>query len=173
MNLAEIVHGTCDGTDAAIYVCVGFIPNYVKVWNMEDAGNLEPVIEWNRQMALITQMDEGIKTIGITQAAMSREVIAANGIAAYAGGDEIVYDDDDGNGWVDNLTDLTAKAEVYVDGHYQRTATTDAAYKCIGDSLVGDNPRHGAKVKTPPGFVIGADGDINVNGEQLSWMAMR
>jgi len=173
MNLAESVHGTCDGTGAAINVCLGFIPNFVKVWNMEDAGNLEPAIEWHRQMALITQMDEGIKLLGITEASMDRTVMASAGISAYAGGDEIVYDDDGGNGWVDNLTDLTAKAEVYVDGHYQRTATTDAAYKCIGDSLVGDNPRHGAKVKTPPGFVIGADGDINADGEQLCWMAIR
>jgi len=171
MNLAEIVHGTCDGTGAAINVCLGFIPNFVKVWNMEDAGNLEPAIEWHRQMALITQMDEGIKLLGITEAAMDRTVMAANGIAAYAGGDEIVYDGETDNQW-ENAAG-TVKEEVYVDGHYQRTATGDAAYKCIGDSLVGDNPRDGAKVKTPPGFVIGADGDINVDGEQLCWMAIR
>lgn len=169
----EVVVGTCDGTGAAINVCLGFIPRYCKVWNMEDAGNLEPVLEWTDQMALITQMAEGIIDVGISDADFDRSVLADTdgGIDAYEGGDEIVYDGVTDNQWEDSGG--TVKEEVYVDGHYRRTAATDAAYKCIGDSIIGDNPNDGDKVKTPPGFTIGANANLNVNGEQICWVAFR
>ena len=168
----EVVVGTCDGTGAAINVCLGFIPRYVKVWNMEDAGNKEPVLEWNDQMAVVTQMAEGIVDIGIDDT-WDRTVQADTdgGIDAYAGGDEIVYDGETDNQWENGAG--TVKEEVYVNGHYRKTASGDDDYQCIGDAVVGTPPPDGAKVKTTPGFTIGANTDLNVNGEQLSWVAMR
>ena len=169
--MVDIVMGTCDGTGAAINVCLGFIPDYVKVWNMEDAGNKEPVLEWIKEMAVITQMDEGIKTVGISDTDIDRTVMAADGIAAYAGGDEITYDGTTHTRW-EKVSDASDAEEVYVDGHYKRTASGDPAYKCIGESLE-PNQNDGSKVKTPAGFTIGADADVNANGEQICWIAMR
>lgn len=169
MDMNAEVHGTCDGTGAAINVCLGFIPKYVKVLNAEDAGSLMPEVEWWKDMDVISALDEGIMHEGGDDS--DRQLISSAGISAYAGGDEIVFDSASGY-WVNNLTALTSKEEVYVDGHYRRTATTDAAYRCYGDA-VDPNPKHGMKVKTPPGFTIGTNADLNANGEQLMWIARR
>jgi len=34
----EVAYGTCDGTGAQIYVCLGLIPKRVKVWNVDSAN---------------------------------------------------------------------------------------------------------------------------------------
>lgn len=168
--MVDIVMGTCDGTGAAINVCLGFIPDMVELWNMEDAGNREPKITWVKEMAVIAQMDEGIKEHGISDTDFDRTVMAANGISAYSGGTEITYDGETDNQW--ESAAAASVEEVYVDGHYKRTSNADAAYRCYGDracpTLV-----HGAKVKTTPGFTIGADSDLNADGEQICWIAYR
>jgi hypothetical protein len=169
MENTAVVHGTCDGTGAAINVCLGFIPRHVRVINAEDAGSLMADVEWWKGMKVISALDEGILLEGGDDC--DRQLLATGGISEYAGGDEIVFDSAGGN-WVDNLTDLNSKEEVYVNGHYERDATTDPAYQCYGDA-VDPNPKHGMKVKTPPGFKIGTNADLNVNGEQLLWIATR
>jgi len=169
MDLNAVVHGTCDGTGAAINVCLGFIPRHVKILNAEDAGTLMAEVEWIKGMKVISAIDEGILLEGGDDA--DRQLLATGGISEYEGGDEIVFDSASG-GWVDNLTDLNAKDEVYVNGHYERDEATDDAYQCYGDS-VDPNPVHGMKLKTPPGFTIGTNADLNVNGEQLLWIATR
>lgn len=171
MDRSQVVCGTCDGTGSAINVCLGFVPEYVKVYNMEDAGNLLPVLEWFKAMAIITAMDEGVKDKGVSDTDYDRTILSADGIAAYDGGDVLTYDGATDNRWEDSAA--ANAEEAYVDGHYKRTASGDAAYKCIGDSMVGDNPIDQEKITTPSGFTIGADTDVNVNGEQLCWIAIR
>ena len=163
----EVIVGTCDGTGAAINVILGKHPIKVKVMNMEDAGTLYPVLDWNNQMALISAVDEGIKHTGTTDA--DRAAVAANGISLYNGGDDIVYDGATNMRWEDS--DGNSVEEKYVDGYYQRAAGGGAAYKCYGDKTVPGGLTDGAKVKTAPGFTIGTDADINVDGEQLIWEA--
>lgn len=169
----QVVFGTCDGTGVAINVCLGFIPRYVKVWNKEDAGTLLPIAEWCRDFALTSAQDEGILHKGISDTDFDREVLTTAGISAYAGGDEIQYDATSGNWEV--TTNFPAGAsveELYVDGLYEREATTDPAYRCIGDRICPEL-RHGAKVKTPQGFTIGTNANLNADGEQLTWMVIR
>jgi len=169
MHSNNLAVGTCDGTGAAINVCCGFIPRYVKVWNTEDAGSLMAEVEWCKAFELISALDEGIMHEGGDDS--DRQLLATGGISEYAGGDEIVYDGTTDNRWEDS--DGNDKEEVYVDGHYIMVSG-GAAYKCIGDTLAGTTtPRDGAKFKTPPGFTIGTNGDLNANGEQLCWIAMR
>lgn len=176
MGSPQIIFGTCDGTGAAINVCLGFIPRYVKVWNMEDAGTLLPTLEWTKQQSFVAAVDEGIKNTGISGMDFNRVVMTANGISAYNGGDQIRYDLDSSGRW--ELTTGTAfpggnsAEEVYVDGQYEKVAATDAAYQCIGD-VICPELYHGAIVTTTKGFTIGADADVNVDGEQLAWMVMR
>lgn len=166
MEARDIVIGTCDGTGAAINVCVGFIPRRVEVLNMESATYEK--IEWDSQMALVSAIDEGIKTAGT--GTVTRAAVAANGISEYAGGDEIIYDGATDNRWEDSAGNSVE--EVYVNGHYQKEAAADAAYQCVGDAIE-PKFRDGTKVTTPAGFTIGTDADINVNGEQIRWVAYR
>jgi len=134
---------------------------------MEDAGTLYPAVEWFDQQRLITVVDEGIMHEGADDS--DRQFLTANGISRYNGGDEITYDGVTNNRW-ENAAGTDVE-ETYVDGYYQRTATTSAAYQCIGDALCPEL-RDGSKVRTPMGFTIGTNTDLNANGEQLVWIAI-
>lgn len=106
--------GTVEGTGAAINVSLGWKPDYVKVFNYDDAGGLAPTMEWWNGMTAA----HGLKTLkavdnGVTGNASSAAV-TSNGISHYVGS--------------------TSAAE---------------------------------------GFTIGADADINANGETIFYVAMR
>jgi hypothetical protein len=173
MGSPQIIFGTCDGTGAAINVCLGFVPRYVKVWNVDDTTNL-PMAEWLKGFSIITAVDEGIRQVTLATPVFS--LLTSAGVSAYSGGDVIQYDKNTSARW--ELTTGTAfpggnsAEEVYVDGAYERTATTDAAYKCIGDTLCPEK-YHGQKCTTPKGFTIGTDGELNVDTQQIFWMVMR
>jgi hypothetical protein len=175
--MVDIITGQCDGTGALINVCLGFIPDKVVVWNMEDDGNKEPKIEWVKEMLYADgQMYEGIKDLGISDNAdFSRTVLASgdHGITVYNGGDWIIYDGVTNNRWE---TPAGADAEeIYVDGLYKRTSDSDSAYRCYGDRVF-PNPgsrQDGLKCKTAAGFSIGTDSDMNVNGQQICWVVFR
>lgn len=44
----KVVQGTVNGTGAALTLCVGFIPDWVRVWNLE-SGTVE-MADWNSSM---------------------------------------------------------------------------------------------------------------------------
>jgi hypothetical protein len=162
----DTIFGTFDGTGAAINVCLGFVPRYVKIWNLEDTTDL-PELEWHSSMQAVASAAFGVLKKTVAGVVMSD--LAAGGISSYAGGDVIVYDADDSR-W-ETLAGADA-SEVYLDGTYNRDASGDAAYQCYGDFVCPD-PRDGARVTTVPGFTLGTDADMNVNGQQLVFMAVR
>lgn len=171
----DFVTGTCDGTAAAINVCLGWIPRKVIVYNVEDGGTLLPVCTWNDEMAIITAQDEGFNTTGLSDTDMDRTVLTTGGISKYVGGDIIQYDKNTSSAWeypTGHTSAGTSVEEVFVDGHYKRAASTDAAYKCIGDAIE-PSPVHGCQVRTVPGFTIGTNANLNADGEQLIWEAWR
>jgi hypothetical protein len=163
----EIAIGSCDGTGAAIYVCCGFKPRRVEVRNLEDAGAKAPVLIFQEGMELVAAMDEGMKLTGLDDTDMDRTALAAAGISMYDGGDEIHWDATSAR-WEDR--DGNDVSEKFVDAYFKKAAA-GAAYKCIGDTL--DPVRSGGYFKTPVGFIIGTDADINADGEQLIWIAYR
>lgn len=71
--------GTVEGTGATINVSLGFIPSYVKCVNIDDAGGLEPTLEWIKGMAAAS----GLKTLGTP----TYNMITTLGISEYAGSD--------------------------------------------------------------------------------------
>ena len=160
--MLEIAFGTCDGTGAAINIILGWQPDMVKMWNTQHAN--EKSIEWFRLMQPFTSMDEGVKLDNSTITP-----VTANGITVYAGGDEITYDGVTNNRWEDAAGNSVE--EVYVDGYFKKTADAAPLYRCYGDRVI-PNLIDGAKIKTTEGFTIGTDG-ININDEQLCWMAIR
>ena len=171
-NLSNMVHGTCDGTGAVINVILGFIPSYVKVFNMEDAGNKVPEVEWHREFQFVAAQDEGIKTVGVSDTDIDRTVLTADGISEYAGGDVLIYDGATNNRWELKSDDSDA-TEVYVNGRYKKEASGDNDFQNYADHIIGDNPRDGMEITTAEGFKIGADSDINADGEQLAWIAYK
>lgn len=85
MSKPSFATGTVAGTGAAINISCGFTPDYVKVFNPNDAGSLWPTLEWTTGMAA----DSGIKTLksvdsGATGNASSNK-ITTGGISTYAG----------------------------------------------------------------------------------------
>ncbi len=169
----EFAVGSCDGTGAVINVILGWIPDYVKIWNIEDAAGVHLEVEWIREMVQQSDKDEGISLGNTTDA--DRTLLTANGIAAYAGGDEIFYDlsqtrwEDAKGGGGNDVT------EVYVDGHHRRFEAGSDAFKDFGDVAVGESTAifDDTPITTSEGFTIGTNSDLNVNGEQLAWIAMK
>ena len=178
------VQGTCDGTGAAINVCLGFIPSRVVVTNLDSAVLAE--ITWSNLFKHVAAIDEGILRTTITDSDLIKE--AANGIAEYAGGDTVIYSTAGGH-WhkADNSTNAE---EIYVDGAYELLHASNPAFRAFGDAVVG-KPRYdaanaltggalpldGTKLVTTEGFTIKAAGGtntvLNVDGEQLGWIAFR
>jgi hypothetical protein len=166
MQRDDIVMGTCDGTDAAINVCLGFQPRRVELMNIESAAL--PFVLWQKGMELVTAAAAGLLTTGISDTDMDRTILAATyGISMYEGGDVIHWDPTDSR-W--ESAAAANVSEVYVDGCYQQAAG-GAAYKNYGD--VVDPGRTGVNVLTAEGFTIAANCVANNDGEQLIWIAYR
>lgn len=77
--------GTVTGTGAAINVSLGWQPDYVKVMNIADAGNLDPIIEWTSDMPAAAGMKFLRIVDNATTANKSHAYVTSNGITAYAG----------------------------------------------------------------------------------------
>lgn len=79
--------GTVEGTGSAINVELGFTPRYVKLINIDDAGGLDPTLEWFTGMAAAAGLKgKSIADNGATSA-LSQEYVTSGGITAYAGSD--------------------------------------------------------------------------------------
>lgn len=186
MNNSQCITGTCDGTGAAINVCLGFIPSKVEIWNVEDAGSKLPKVEWCRLFKRVAALDEGVLETGLSDTDYDRTVLTTAGISEYAGGDTIYYDRNN-NRWESAAGGAGSSVEeVYVQGDYDLTNASNPAYRCIGDAIAGkpgynsDNellgggePPQDTKVVTTPGFTIGTNANLNADGERLIWVAWR
>ncbi|MFH0809375.1 MAG: hypothetical protein V2A77_02720 [Pseudomonadota bacterium] len=158
----RLITGCCDSTGAAIYVILGQVPVFARVRFPEDAHSNEYLYEWSPEMAEVSGCDEGwLYTNGIPAP------VNANGISAYNGGDEIVFDKTTNNRWEDSAGNSVE--EKYVDGH-NKESETGLAFRCYGNAK-NDNPYHGEKVTTGKGFVIGATDPPNTDGEKIIWEA--
>lgn len=85
MSDKQFATGTVEGTGSAINVSVGFLPRYVKVFNIDDAGGLAPTMEWFEGMTAA----HGLKSLSIvdngTTTAKSTEHVTSGGISQYTG----------------------------------------------------------------------------------------
>lgn len=170
----DIIMGSCDGTDGAINVCLGFIPRYVKVINIENASLHS--IEWMPSMLGISAIDEGLALFGPDDTNMDRVALSSAGIAPYAGGDGIIYDGVTHSRWEDDDVTAASAEEKFVDGLYVLPVAGTPAYKNIGTKLLGRTPvaaDHGIKFKTPAGFTISGSWVGNNDTEQIIWMAIK
>ena len=54
--------GIFNGTGADLTICIGFLPDWVKVTNME--GTQQIALEWNKNMMKVSEIVEGIQIVG-------------------------------------------------------------------------------------------------------------
>lgn len=112
------IGGTFNGTGAAVYICCGFVPDFVKVWNCEGGQALQ--LEWNKNMRSV-EIQEGVELATSTFAAN----LVSAGIARYYGGD--------------TLTTTTAGTTTYGEGVYLKRDARDYRYVTNSDlGIVGD-----------------------------------
>lgn len=114
----SIIGGTFNGTAADLYICLGFLPDWVKVWNMEGTQALQ--IEWNKNMRSAEILD-GLQLSESTFSALT----TGNGIKPYYGG---------------TMLDATAAGTVtYGEGSYLKRDDHDYRYangvKGLGDAV--------------------------------------
>jgi len=75
----KIISGVFNGTGAALYVGIGFIPDKVRVWNLESNVPIEAC--WSRDMRSAEQIGGTV-----TSTAVARYTVGA-GLGPYRGGD--------------------------------------------------------------------------------------
>jgi len=78
----KTITGNFNGTGADLYLCIGFIPDWVKVWNLE--GTQQILLDWNIQMMRTADVSEGLQftAADVTAAACT----AGGGVIPYYGG---------------------------------------------------------------------------------------
>lgn len=83
------IGGTFNGTGADVYLCIGFVPDWVRVWNLEGATLLG--LEWNINMMRALEVVEGVQIA--SEATISARVATAltigTGLLPYFGGDAL------------------------------------------------------------------------------------
>lgn len=112
------VGGTFNGTGATVYLCIGFVPDFVKIWNCEGSQALQ--LEWNKNMRT-TEIQEGVELATSTFAANT----VGTGIMRYYGGV--------------TLTSTTAGTTTYGEGVYLKWDRKDYRYVTnTNTGVVGD-----------------------------------
>lgn len=80
----KVVSGSCRGTGAVLYVCIGFVPDWVKVYNFGDADAVLPITIWNKYFRTDATLE------GFTNDFVNADAFAdhtqAEGIQPYLGG---------------------------------------------------------------------------------------
>ena len=61
------ITGSFNGTGADVTLCIGFIPDYLRIWNLQ--ATCRVMLEWNKEMLRSVEMPEGIQLTAATQTA--------------------------------------------------------------------------------------------------------
>ncbi|OGW44455.1 MAG: hypothetical protein A2Y66_01810 [Nitrospirae bacterium RBG_13_41_22] len=116
----EHIAGTFNGTGAGVYLCFGFVPDWVKIQNYETSNDY--MIEWNRNMHRSGEFVEGMQIHTGTTYRQITALTKGAGILPYKGG--VV------------LNATTAGTTTYAEGVYLKPDTKDYRY------ITADSP-HG------------------------------
>lgn len=187
MNTNNAKIGSVEGTGAVLNVECGFIPSYVKILNIDDAGSLFSSLEWFQGMATAS----GLKTKSIaddgTTANKSSELITSNGISEFAGsvaGAQLTgtVAATAGSATLSGtntlfLTELAVGDVVKLADGQEMTVTAISSATSLTASAIAT-----ASVTTKPatrvsgkkaGFTLGAETDLNASGETIKYIAIR
>lgn len=84
----QMVRGIFNGTGAIANIGIGFIPTYVKLWNLTEATNLYQIAEYEKGMKYALKDEEGYTVAIAAAAAAASDLTTAGGIKPYLGGDK-------------------------------------------------------------------------------------
>ena len=118
------IGGKFNGTGADVYICCGFVPDFVKVWNIEGATPLS--LEWNVGMTASVLCNEGI--LRPADGGATQDLANGEGLKPYQGGDLLT---------TTTQSSVTYGEGVYLveDSHDYRRFTTGGV---IGDAVAVD-----------------------------------
>ena len=119
-----IVTGVFNGTGADVYICLGFVPQFVRLWNTEGTQGITG--EWNISMGRSLEVVEGLEHTGADVAAKALTI--GIGIQPYYGGE--------------TLTSAMQTSTTYGEGVYLKKDDHDYRYldanKSPGDAVLAD-----------------------------------
>lgn len=81
----KFAHGTFDGTGAALYIGIGFLPDWVYIQNLENAELAQYF--WNIHMERALETAQGFRHYTAAGSLLDPLVVADLGIVPYEGGD--------------------------------------------------------------------------------------
>lgn len=110
----QFISGNFNGTAATLYICIGFVPDWVHLWNLEATTPIEDV--WNKQMMRSGEFVEGMQFQwhGTFTSSDATPLTKGNGIMPYFGGD--------------TLTSTTAGTTTYGEGVYLKPFNYDVRF---------------------------------------------
>ena len=120
------VGGTFNGTGADLYLCIGFVPDWVKIWNLEGTQGIS--LEWNIGMMRAKEVVEGLQFTGADVACAALTI--GTGLLPYYGGD--------------TLTSTQAGTVTYAEGSYLKWDPVDYRFYSgnsphgLGDAVAYD-----------------------------------
>lgn len=156
--------GVFNGTGADVTLCIGFIPDYVTLWNLQGTQGIKLV--WNKGMQRATEVVEGIHFTGsdVTASALTK----GNGILSYYGGITLASAD------VGTTTYGSTNAVYLKPDYFDYRRVTDVATGIVGDAvstlldtwtLTNASNYTGKFNSNVNGTYIGAGSSININGK--------
>jgi hypothetical protein len=77
----KTISGSFNGTGADLYICLGFVPDFVKIKNNEGTQILE--LDWNIEMMRVAEVSEGNQIVGSSSTVTA--LTAGAGILPYYG----------------------------------------------------------------------------------------
>lgn len=181
----QIATGTITGTGAAINVGIGFVPQYVKVYNPNDSHSKWATMEWfagmpdGHGLKGLKVVDSGstgdasqakITSKGISAYAGSGMPVALSGTVAVSAGSAVVT----GTSTrfttelkVNDLINIGGELRRVVDIASATSLTVDQKYAAAQSGVTALNQAGVTK-----GFTIGADADLNASGEVMHYFAI-
>lgn len=188
--------GTFTGTGATLRVEVGFEPDYVKVINLNDAGTLAPILEWIAGMTdayaikWLSIVDSGvtalvshaiITSLGITPDAGVAGSVKLTGTVAVTAGSAVVtgtsteFVDELKEGDLINIGDVEAGTSGFQQIVRKVLSIASATSLTVSQDIDESRATVFAhrQAGRESGFLLGADTDVNVDGEAGVWIAMK
>lgn len=159
------IGGVFNGTAADVYLCIGFVPDYVTIWNLEGSGIVS--IIWNKGALRASEVVEGIEYSVADQQASA--LTKGNGLQAYYGGKVLASGD---VGTTTFGEGVYLKPDIF---DYRRVNNTEA--RIVGDAtevdidtwtltdLSGNKGKFNGAVA---GTYIGVGSPINIDGRTYS-----
>ncbi len=118
------IGGNWNGTGATVYICCGFVPDYVFVWNLEGTAQLGSY--WNKHF----RAAETIEGVAIAGDWVATEQTLGLGIQPYFGGELLT---------TTNQTSTTYGEGVYLEPDYHDyRKVNSAALGVVGDAISND-----------------------------------